>query len=133
MKQLSKFIHHVYLWVVRNTAGQFAQLSDLKDQVLGNLVKLRPYELEGLEVPLVPVLLQIQNIFPQLFELLETLAYFHQDTFLPVLAILEVTKSLLFEVAIDKKTLNFAELSEQTLELLVIVFFYSSAFFPHRG
>jgi hypothetical protein len=94
---------------------------------------LRPDELERLEVPFVPILLQIQNIFPQLFELLETLAYFHQDTFLPVLAILEVAKSLLFEVAIDKETFNFAELSEQTFEFLVVVFFYCSALFSHSG
>jgi hypothetical protein len=69
-------------------------------------------ELERLKVPLVSVLLQVLDVFPQLFELLETLAYFHQDTFLPVLAILEIAECLLLEVAVDEQTLDFAELCE---------------------
>jgi len=92
---------------------------------------LRPYELEGLKIPLVAILLQILDIFAQLFELLETLAYFHQDAFLPVLAILEVAKGLLLEIPVDKKTLNFAELCKQTFELLIIVFFNSNTLFSH--
>lgn len=92
---------------------------------------MRPDELEGLEVPLVAILLQILDIFAQLFELLETLAYFHQDAFLPVLAILEVAKGLLFEVPVDEKTFDFAELGEQTFELLIVVFFNGNTLFPH--
>jgi len=92
---------------------------------------LRPNKLEGLKVPLVAILLKILDIFAQLLELIETLAYFHQDAFLPVLSILKVAKGLLFEVTVDKKTLYFTELGEQTLKLLIIVFFYCNTLLPH--
>jgi hypothetical protein len=55
-----------------------------------------------LKVPLVSVLFQKLNIFLQLVELFDRLWDFHQDTFLTVFAVLEISQSFLLKVTIDE-------------------------------
>ena len=71
MEKLIELINHVDFIVVGNPATQLAQLSDLEDKVLLNLIKLRPDELESVEVPLGLVLLQIDHFLLQLIKLLQ--------------------------------------------------------------
>ena len=71
MEKLIELINHVDFIVVGNPATQLAQLSDFEDEVLLNLIELRPDELESVEVPLGLVLLQIDHFLLQLIKLLQ--------------------------------------------------------------
>lgn len=102
MEKLTKLFNYVNLRIVRYAAIKFAQLSHFKNQVLRNLLQLSSDELKCLKVPLVSVLFQKLNIFLQLVELFDRLWDFHQDTFLTVFAVLEISQSFLLKVTIDE-------------------------------
>ena len=57
MEKLIKLINHIHFVVVSNAATQLTELSHFENKVLLNLIKLRPNELESVEVPLGLVLL----------------------------------------------------------------------------
>ena len=50
-----------------------------------------------------------------------------------MLAVLQVAKSFLLEVAIDEEALDFFELSEETFKFLVIVVFDVLHLFAHAA
>ena len=70
MEQLIKLVHYIDFVVVGNAATQLTQLSYFKYKVLLNLVELRSDELEGVEVPLRLVLLEVNDFFLEFVELL---------------------------------------------------------------
>ena len=67
-----------------------------------NLIELGPDKLESIEVPLLFVLLQVDDFFLELVKLLKDHGHLDDDRLLPLLAVLEVSKCLLLEEAIDK-------------------------------
>lgn len=62
MQQLIKFDHNINFLVVSDFASKFSELSNFKDQVFLNLIKLRADELKCVEVPFVFVLLQVSYL-----------------------------------------------------------------------
>ena len=67
VEQLTKFVDHIHVLVVRNATWKLTQFPHFKDQVLLDLVQLSSDELESVEVPLLTIRLQIDNLFLKLF------------------------------------------------------------------
>lgn len=88
MKKLAELIDHVDFLVVSDSAGEFPQLAHLENEVFLDLVKLAPNELKRVEVPLLPVLLQIVHLFLELVELAKDRGDLQQDGLLTLTSIL---------------------------------------------
>ena len=131
MEQFVKLFNDVHIVVVGNAATQLSELSNFENEILLNLIELWSDELEGVEVPLRFVLLEVNYLFLQFVELLQNHSHLDHDGLLSLLSILQVPKSFLFKVAIDKKTLDFFELCEQVIKFLVIVLFDVLNFLSH--
>ena len=56
-----------------------------------DLIELAADKLEGIEVPLVSVLLQVKDFFFELVKLAQDRGHLQQDRLLPLVSILEVT------------------------------------------
>ena len=69
MEQLAEFVNHIDILVVSNAAGEFAQLSDLKDEVLLDLIQLAANKFESVEMPLLAMLLQVKHLFFEFVQL----------------------------------------------------------------
>ena len=96
-----------------------------------DLVKLSSDEFKGVEVPLVTILLQVDNFFLQLIQLAQDSRNFKQDGLLSLLTIHQIAQRLLLEVAIDEEALDLLELSKQVIKLLVVVLLDAVNFFAH--
>ena len=69
MEKLAKLFDHIDILVISDTAGEFAQLTHLKDKVLLNLIKLSADKFKSVKVPLLPIVLQVYHLFLELVEL----------------------------------------------------------------
>ena len=69
MEELAKLFDHIDILVISDAAGEFAQLTHLKDKVLLNLIKLSADKFKSVKVPLLPIVLQVNHLFLELVEL----------------------------------------------------------------
>ena len=57
MEKLAKLFNHIDILVISNTAGEFAQLTHLKNEVFLDLIKLSTDKFESVKVPLLSIVL----------------------------------------------------------------------------
>ena len=133
MEQFSKLVDHVNILVLGDTARELSQLAHFEDQVFLDLIKLASDELEGVEVPFLTVLLQVDHLFLEFVELTEDRGNFEQNRLLALLSVLEVSEGFMLEKAIDKESLDLFELCEEVIEFLVVVFLDTLYFLTHRA
>ena len=76
MEELAKLFDHIDILVISDAAGEFAQLTHLKDKVLLNLIKLTANKFKSVKVPLLPIVLQVDYFLLELVELRQNCANF---------------------------------------------------------
>ena len=76
MKKIAKLFNHIDILVISDTAGEFAQLTHLKDKVLLDLIKLSANKFKSVKVPLLPIVLQVDYFLLELVELGQNCANF---------------------------------------------------------
>ena len=123
MQELAKFVHHIHILEVCDTARQLTQLAHLKHKVLADLIQVVSDKLKRLEVPLLTVGLEIVNVFAQFLKLIQRLRDLHQNTLLPMLTVFQVTHGFLLKVAINELTFYVSELCEKRLKFFIVVVF----------
>ena len=112
MEELAKLFNHIDILVIGDTAGEFAQLTHLKDEVLLDLIKLSADKFESVKVPLLPIVLQVDHLILELVELGQNCAHFEEDGLLALRAVLEVSECLMLKEPINEESFNLFELRE---------------------
>lgn len=102
VKQLVEFIYHIKFLIVRYSAGEFPKFAHFVDQVPLDLIELSSDGVEGIEVPLYLVLLNLVDFHSESVQTFDDLGHLLDNALLPVFTIFDVAKSLLFEEATDK-------------------------------
>ena len=112
MEELTELLDHIDILVISDAAGEFAQLTHLKDKVLLNLIKLSADKFKSVKVPLLPIVLQVYHLFLELVELGQNCANLEQDGLLALCAVFEVAESLMLKETINEQPFNLFELRE---------------------
>ena len=76
MEKFAKLFDHVDILVISDAAGKLAKLTYLKNEVLLDLIKLSSDKFKSVEVPLLPIVLQVNHLFLELVKLGQDCAYF---------------------------------------------------------
>ena len=112
MEELAKLFDHINILVISDAAGKLAKLTHLKNEVHLDLIKLSADKFKSVEVPLLPIVLQVNHFFLELVKLGQDCAYFEKDRLLSLCAVLEVAERLVLEEPINEQSFNLFELRE---------------------
>lgn len=98
LEKLTKLFDYIHIWVISNSARKFPQFSFLSNLIFANWIQSTSDTFKVEEIKFCWIRFQELDIFLHFVEIINDACDFIYDILLFLLAIFEISQSLLFEV-----------------------------------